>query len=164
MPVQSVGANNFQKREAHIETESESKYPQIIAIEAQGEKVGLFDNLKPGDVADFAINLRGREWNSPQGETKVFNTIVAWKVEVKGQEASQHQFSQHNQRIFPSNMTAYEIHRHNKAVIISLQKKVLLDNILLSSRAKRIVDDLNLTTLHDLGKSWTWKSCDLFPS
>jgi single-strand DNA-binding protein len=83
MPVQSVGANNFQKREAHIETESESKYPQIIAIEAQGEKVGLFDNLKPGDVADFAINLRGREWNSPQGETKVFNTIVAWKVEVK---------------------------------------------------------------------------------
>jgi len=82
-PVQSVGANNFQKREAHIETESESKYPQIIAIEAQGEKVGLFDLLKPGDVVDFAINLRGREWNSPQGETKVFNTIVAWKVEVK---------------------------------------------------------------------------------
>jgi len=47
-------------------------------------------------------------------------------------------------------MTAYEIHRHNKAVIISLQKKVLLDNIILSSRAKRIVDDLKLTTLHDL--------------
>ena len=47
-------------------------------------------------------------------------------------------------------MTAYEIHRHNKSVIISLQKKVLLDSILLSSRAKRIVDDLKLTTLHDL--------------
>jgi single-strand DNA-binding protein len=83
MPIQSVGAKNFQKREIHIETESDSKYPQIIALEAQGEKVNLFDNLKPGDVADFAINLRGREWNSPQGETKVFNTIVAWKVDVK---------------------------------------------------------------------------------
>lgn len=47
-------------------------------------------------------------------------------------------------------MTAYEIHKHNKSVIVSLQKKVLLDSILLSSRAKRIVDDLNLTTLHDL--------------
>ncbi len=82
-PVQSVGSNNFQKREAHIETDSDSKYPQIIAIEAQGDKVSLFDNLKPGDVVDFAINLRGREWNSPQGETKVFNTIVAWKVDVK---------------------------------------------------------------------------------
>lgn len=89
MPVQSVGANNFQKCEAHIETESESKYPQIIAIEAQGEKVGLFDSLKPGDVADFAINLRGREWNSPQGEKKVFNTIVAWKVEVKSATANE---------------------------------------------------------------------------
>ena len=47
-------------------------------------------------------------------------------------------------------MTPYEIHRHNKSVIIRLQKKVLLDNILLSSRAKRIINDLNLVTLHDL--------------
>ena len=47
-------------------------------------------------------------------------------------------------------MTPYEIHRHNKSVIISLQKKVLLDNILLSSRAKRIINDLNLVTFHDL--------------
>ena len=83
MPVQSVGANNFQKREAHIETDSDSKYPQIIAIEAQGEKVNLFDSLKPGDVADFAINLRGREWNAPDGAVKVFNTITAWKVDIK---------------------------------------------------------------------------------
>ena len=47
-------------------------------------------------------------------------------------------------------MTSYEIHRHNKAVIVRLQKKVLLDSILLSSRAKRIINDLNLVTLHDL--------------
>jgi len=47
-------------------------------------------------------------------------------------------------------MTPYEIHRHNKSVIIRLQKKVLLDNILLSSRAKRIINDLNLVTFHDL--------------
>jgi len=47
-------------------------------------------------------------------------------------------------------MTSYEIHRHNKAVIVRLQKKVLLDSVLLSSRAKRIINDLNLVTLHDL--------------
>ena len=47
-------------------------------------------------------------------------------------------------------MTSYEIHRHNKAVIVLLQKKVLLDSIVLSSRAKRIINDLNLVTLHDL--------------
>ena len=47
-------------------------------------------------------------------------------------------------------MTSYEIHRHNKAVIVRLQKKVLLDSVLLSSRAKRIISDLNLVTLHDL--------------
>ena len=47
-------------------------------------------------------------------------------------------------------MTSYEIHRHNKTVIVSLQKKVLLDSIVLSSRAKRIINDLSLVTLHDL--------------
>ena len=86
--VQSVGSNNFQKREAHIETDSDSKYPQIIAIEAQGEKVNLFDSLKPGDVADFAINLRGREWVNKEGATVVFNTLVAWKVDVKSATTS----------------------------------------------------------------------------
>ena len=59
-------------------------------------------------------------------------------------------YHQHQTKKSHSNMTAYEIYRHNKSVIISLQKKVLLDNILLSSRAKRIVDDLKLTTLYDL--------------
>jgi len=47
-------------------------------------------------------------------------------------------------------MTSYEIHRHNKGVIVRLQKKVLLDSVLLSSRAKRIISDLNLVTLYDL--------------
>jgi hypothetical protein len=47
-------------------------------------------------------------------------------------------------------MTSYEIHRHNKAVIVRLHKKVLLDSVLLSSRAKRIINDLNLVTLYDL--------------
>jgi len=28
-----------------------------------------------------SFNLRGREWTSPQGEVKYFNTLDAWRIE-----------------------------------------------------------------------------------
>jgi hypothetical protein len=35
---------------------------------------------KVGDEVEVGINLRGREWTSPQGEVKYFNTIQGWKI------------------------------------------------------------------------------------
>lgn len=77
-PVESVGSNGFQKRKIWIETEQESKYPQLIEVECAGQKVGLADNLKEGDLVELEANLNGRQWND-----KVFNTISVWKVTVK---------------------------------------------------------------------------------
>jgi hypothetical protein len=34
---------------------------------------------------EVSFNLRGREWTSPQGEVKFFNTIEAWRIEKQGQ-------------------------------------------------------------------------------
>jgi single-strand DNA-binding protein len=82
-PVESVGSNGFQKRKVWVEIDLDSKYPQTIEIEFQGEKCSLADSFKSGDTVDFSLNLRGREWSSPAGETKVFNTITAWKVAVE---------------------------------------------------------------------------------
>lgn len=81
LPTETVGSNSFTKRVVHIETESDSKYPQVLAVEFQGERVSLTDKLKDGDTATFHINLRGREWTNPQGEMKVFNTITVWKLD-----------------------------------------------------------------------------------
>jgi hypothetical protein len=87
--TETVGASNFQKRKIWVEIDLDTKYPQTIEIELQGERTSLADSLNEGQVVDISINLRGREWTSPQGETKVFNTIVAWKVEVEGGQQSQ---------------------------------------------------------------------------
>ena len=86
-PIESVGSNNFQKRKVWVEIDLDSKYPQTIEIEFQGEKCSLADSFKSGDTVDFSLNLRGREWSSPAGETKVFNTITAWKVAVEGAQS-----------------------------------------------------------------------------
>ena len=72
-------AKGFQKREMVITTEEQ--YPQPINIEFLQEKGDLLNNLKEGDKVKVGINLRGREWTTPQGEVKYFNSIIGWRVE-----------------------------------------------------------------------------------
>ncbi|MCA6067199.1 DUF3127 domain-containing protein [Chryseobacterium sp. RG1] len=72
-------ASGFQKREMVILTQEQ--YPQPINIEFLSDKIGLLDNLKEGENVKVGINIRGREWVSPQGETKYFNSITGWRVE-----------------------------------------------------------------------------------
>lgn len=72
-------ASGFQKREMVIVTEEQ--YPQPINIEFLKEKGDLLNQLAEGDQVKVAINIGGREWTSPQGEVKYFNSITGWKVE-----------------------------------------------------------------------------------
>lgn len=72
-------ASGFQKRELVLTTQEQ--YPQPINIEFLSDKISLLDQISVGDEVKIGINLRGREWVSPQGETKYFNSIVGWRIE-----------------------------------------------------------------------------------
>ncbi len=72
-------ASGFQKREMVLLTEEQ--YPQPINIEFLQEKADLLNQVKEGDKVKVSINIRGREWTSPQGEVKYFNSIVGWRME-----------------------------------------------------------------------------------
>jgi hypothetical protein len=72
-------ASGFQKREFVILTTEQ--YPQPINLEVMGDKIDILDPIKEGDNVGVGINIRGREWVSPMGETKYFNSIVAWKIQ-----------------------------------------------------------------------------------
>lgn len=76
-PMQNVSAS-FQKRDFVVTTEEQ--YPQHILLQFTQDKCDLLNNYKVGDNVSVSINLRGREWVNPQGETKYFNTIQAWKI------------------------------------------------------------------------------------
>jgi len=82
--VRSVGSTqqvsaSFKKRELVVSTEEQ--YPQHILIEFAQDKCDLLNNLQVGQQVNVSINLRGREWINPQGETKYFNSIQGWKVD-----------------------------------------------------------------------------------
>ena len=72
-------ASGFQKKE--LVNVTEEQYPQPIAIEFLKDKSDLLDNYKEGDKVKVSINVGGREWTSPQGEVKYFNTITGWRME-----------------------------------------------------------------------------------
>jgi len=72
------GSNGFLKREVVITT-SDEKYPQHILIEFVQDKTSLVDAYDVGDEVKVSLNILGRIWESPKGETKYFNS--GWKIE-----------------------------------------------------------------------------------
>ncbi|MBU2928053.1 MULTISPECIES: DUF3127 domain-containing protein [Winogradskyella] len=85
--TQTFGSNGFRKREVVVTTEEQ--YPQHIMVEFVQDKCDLLNSYKEGQQVKININLRGREWVNPQGETKYFNSIQGWRIEgVQAQSAS----------------------------------------------------------------------------
>ncbi len=82
--VQQVSAS-FKKRELVVTTEEQ--YPQHILVEFTQDKTDLLNNFQVGEPIKVSINLRGREWVNPQGETKYFNSIQGWRIEKLQAEA-----------------------------------------------------------------------------
>jgi len=76
--TQEISAS-YKKRELVISTEEQ--YPQSIAIEFPQDKGSLLDFYEVGQSVKVSINLGGREWVNPQGETKYFNSVKGWKIE-----------------------------------------------------------------------------------
>jgi hypothetical protein len=81
MPTQVV-SEKFSKREFVVETPSQ--YPQQILFQLTQDKCSLLDGLQVGQEIDVHLNLRGKSWTNPKGETKYFNTLEAWKIDVLG--------------------------------------------------------------------------------
>lgn len=75
-----IVSDKFKKRDLVITTEE--TYPQHISLQVTQDKVSMLDSLPLGTSVTAYINIRGREWTSPQGEVKHFNTIECWRLEV----------------------------------------------------------------------------------
>ncbi len=77
--IKEYGSNGFRKREVVITTEEQ--YPQDLLVEFVQDKCEILNSFQVGQSVKIDINLRGREWESPQGEIKYFNSIQGWRVE-----------------------------------------------------------------------------------
>ena len=85
----------FKKRELVVTTDEQ--YPQSIMIEFVQDKSDLLNDLEIGQDVKVSINLAGREWVNPIGETKYFNSIKGWRVEKLNDSAPRQERPQANQ-------------------------------------------------------------------
>ena len=78
--IKTYGDNGFRKRELVLTTEDQ--YPQHILIEFVQNNCELLDNFNIGQTVRIGINIRGREWESPDQGIKYFNSIQGWRIEL----------------------------------------------------------------------------------
>src|SRR5437868_5910270 len=76
-------SDRFQKREFVLTTEANTPYPQHVSFQVTQDKCAMLDQFREGEEIKIQFNLRGREWNGPQG-VKYFNTLEAWRIERAG--------------------------------------------------------------------------------
>lgn len=69
----------FQKREFVLNVDGQ--YPQLVVFQLVQDRCNAIDGFKVNETVKVFFDLRGREWQSPQGELKYFNSLNAWKVD-----------------------------------------------------------------------------------
>ncbi|MGK0388533.1 MAG: single-strand DNA-binding protein [Maribacter sp.] len=72
--------NTFKKREFVVEIDG--AYPQFVSFQLTQDRCGVLDTHKETDRIKVSFDLRGREWTSPKGEVKYFNSLNAWKIDA----------------------------------------------------------------------------------
>ena len=85
--IHNVGAlrlvsDKFKSKDVVLLTDE--KFPQYITIQFTQEKTNMISEENIGEQVEVSINLRGREWKSPTGEIKYFNTIEGWQINAVG--------------------------------------------------------------------------------
>lgn len=89
-----VISEKFTKRSLILETNE--TYPQVVEIEFVNDKTSILNNFKVGDKVTVGINVRGREWVNPKGETKYFTSINGWKISEGTEISSEEQNADRN--------------------------------------------------------------------
>ncbi len=72
--------DTFKKREVVLTLDS-GQYPQHISFQMVQDNCNLVDGMAVGEEVKFHFDIRGREWTSPSGEVKYFNSLNVWRAE-----------------------------------------------------------------------------------
>lgn len=84
-----VISDKFSKAGAVVETNE--KFPQTILVEFVNDNIALLDKYAVGDLVLIKVNVRGREWTSPQGDTRYFVSLQGWAIGLASSESNVYQ-------------------------------------------------------------------------
>lgn len=74
----------FRMREFVIELGDNPSYPQFVKFQLTGNRCENLDGFEVGNEVRIEFSLRGREWTSPDGEIRYFNSLDVWQIDRAG--------------------------------------------------------------------------------
>ena len=74
-------SDSFKKRSFIVEYAENPQYPEYISFELIQDRCSLLDGFQAGQEVEVSFNLKGRKWVNPEGETKYFNSLQAWRID-----------------------------------------------------------------------------------
>ncbi len=77
----------FRLREFVLELVENPRYPQYVIFQLTGDRCEQLDGHAVGDEVRVEFSLRGREWTSPKGDVRYFNSLDVWTLERSGEAA-----------------------------------------------------------------------------
>ncbi|MEL6152828.1 MAG: DUF3127 domain-containing protein [Bacteroidota bacterium] len=80
-PAQQI-SDSFKKRNFVLEYVENPQYPEYISFEVIQDRCSLLEGFQANQEVEVSFNLKGRKWINPEGETKYFNSLQAWRVEA----------------------------------------------------------------------------------
>jgi hypothetical protein len=81
-------SDRFKKRELVVEYAKNPEYPEYVPIEFVQDRVDKLDEFKVGQNVTVNIEVGGRKWVSPAGETKYFVSVKGWRITLDGGQAT----------------------------------------------------------------------------
>ena len=75
-------SDTFRKRMFVLEYIENPQYPEYISFELIQDRCDLLDSFQSNQDVEVSFNLRGRKWINPEGSTKYFNSLQAWRIEA----------------------------------------------------------------------------------
>ena len=77
--IQNV-SEKFRKRDFVLEIQNNEAYVQKVLFTLIMDKVDEIESFSTGEEVEVDFNLQGKEWTSPSGEVKFFNTLSVYRI------------------------------------------------------------------------------------
>ena len=75
----------FRIREFVLEITDGGRFEQYVKFQLTGDRCESLDAFSKGDEIEVEFNLRGREWTSPSGDVRYFNSLDVWTLQAASQ-------------------------------------------------------------------------------
>lgn len=73
-------SEKFRKRDFVLEIQNNEAYVQKVLFTLIMDKVDEIESFSVGEEVEVDFNLQGKEWTSPSGEVKFFNTLSVYRI------------------------------------------------------------------------------------